>query len=142
MTAVRLRARAELRRRWRGWLGLALLIGLVGGLVTGVAAGARRTDTAYERLQDRSAPADLLVLDTQRVHLVPAVRIVSAWIHNGQPNDIESVMIDGQFVMRDRTITTVDEAAIIAEADKVGKRVWAAVEKAGAITIPRLPRPK
>ncbi len=86
--------------------------------------------------------ADLLVLDTQRVHLVPAVRIVSAWIHNGQPNDIESVMIDGQFVMRDRTITTVDEAAIIAEADKVGKRVWAAVEKAGAITIPRLPRPK
>lgn len=86
--------------------------------------------------------ADLLVLDTQRVHLVPAVRIVSAWIHNGQPNDIESVMIDGQFVMRDRTITTVDEAAIIAEADKVGKRVWAAVEKAGAITIPRLPRPQ
>ena len=86
--------------------------------------------------------ADLLVLDTQRVHLVPAVRIVSAWIHNGQPNDIESVMIDGQFVMRDRKITTVDEAAIIAEADKVGKRVWAAVEKAGAITIPRLPRPK
>jgi hypothetical protein len=35
-----------------------------------------------------------------------------------------------------------DEAAIIAEADTVGKRVWAAVEKAGAITIPRLPRPK
>jgi 5-methylthioadenosine/S-adenosylhomocysteine deaminase len=86
--------------------------------------------------------ADLLVLDTQRIHIVPAVRIVSAWIHNGQPNDIESVMIDGRFVMRDRKITTVDEAAIIAEADKVGKRVWAAVEKAGAITIPRLPRPK
>lgn len=86
--------------------------------------------------------ADLLVLDTQRIHIVPAVRIVSAWIHNGQPNDIESVMIDGQFVMRDRKITTVDEAAIIAEADKVGRRVWDAVEKAGAITIPRLPRPK
>ncbi len=86
--------------------------------------------------------ADLLVLDTQRVHLVPAVRIVSAWIHNGQPNDIESVMIDGQFVMRDRKITTVDEAAIIAEADKVGRRVWDAVQKAGPITIPRLPRPR
>ena len=54
--------------------------------------------------------ADLLVLDTQRVHIVPAVRIVSAWIHNGQPSDIESVMIDGRFVMRDRKILTVDEA--------------------------------
>lgn len=64
MAAVRLRARAELRVRWRGWLGLALLIGLVGGLVTGLAAGARRTETAYQRLQEHSAPADLLVLDT------------------------------------------------------------------------------
>ena len=86
--------------------------------------------------------ADILVLDTQRVHLVPAVRIVSAWIHNGQPSDIESVMIDGQFVMRDRKITTVDEAAIIAEADKVGKRVWDQVQKASPIVVPRLPRPR
>ncbi|MCC7124455.1 MAG: amidohydrolase family protein, partial [Acidobacteria bacterium] len=85
--------------------------------------------------------ADILVLDTQRVHLVPAVRIVSAWIHNGQPNDIESVMIDGRFVMRDRKITTVDEAAIIAEANKVGKRVWGEVQKASPIVVPRLPRP-
>ena len=34
--------------------------------------------------------ADILVLDTRRPHLVPAGRIVSAWIHNGQPSDIES----------------------------------------------------
>jgi cytosine/adenosine deaminase-related metal-dependent hydrolase len=86
--------------------------------------------------------ADLLVVDTQKVYLVPAVRIVSAWIHNGQPGDIESVMIDGRFVMRDHKITTVDEPAIIAEATKVGKRVWAEVQKGGAIKVPRLPRPR
>jgi cytosine/adenosine deaminase-related metal-dependent hydrolase len=81
--------------------------------------------------------ADLIVLDTQRVHLVPALRIVSAWIHNGQPSDIESVMVDGQFVMRDRKILTVDEARVIADADKVGKRVWAKVQEAGPIAVPR-----
>jgi cytosine/adenosine deaminase-related metal-dependent hydrolase len=86
--------------------------------------------------------ADILVLDTQRVHIVPAVRIVSAWIHNGQGSDIESVMVDGRFVMRDRKILTVDEPRIIAEADKVGRRVWDAVQKAGPIQIPRLPRPR
>jgi 5-methylthioadenosine/S-adenosylhomocysteine deaminase len=86
--------------------------------------------------------ADLLVLDTQRIHIVPAVRIISAWIHNGQPNDIESVMIDGRFVMRDRRMTTVDEAAIVAQANAVGRRVWDQVQKARAIRIPRLPRPK
>ena len=86
--------------------------------------------------------ADFLVVDTQRVHIVPAVRIVSAWIHNGQPGDIESVMIDGRFVMRDRKITTVDEAALVAEASRIGRRVWDAVQKAGPIAVPRLPRPR
>jgi cytosine/adenosine deaminase-related metal-dependent hydrolase len=80
--------------------------------------------------------ADLLVVDTQRAHLVPAGRIVSAWIHNGQPSDIESVMVDGQFIMRDRKVQTLDEAAIVADADKVGRRVWNQVKAGGAIAVP------
>jgi cytosine/adenosine deaminase-related metal-dependent hydrolase len=84
--------------------------------------------------------ADLLVVDTQRAHLVPAGRFLSAWIHNGQPSDIESVMIDGQFVMRDRKVLTVDEPSIVAEADRVGKRVWERVLAAGPLTIPGRPR--
>src|SRR5262245_47988880 len=80
--------------------------------------------------------ADLLVVDTLHAHLVPAGRIVSALIHNGQPADIESVMIDGQFVMRDRKVQTLDETAIVAEADKVGRRIWKQVQAAGPIDIP------
>ncbi len=84
--------------------------------------------------------ADLLVVDTLRAHLVPAGRIVSAWIHNGQPSDIESVMIDGQFVMRNRKVLTMDEDRIIAEADRVGRRIWDRVKAAGPIAIPGRPR--
>jgi 5-methylthioadenosine/S-adenosylhomocysteine deaminase len=84
--------------------------------------------------------ADLNVLDTRRAHLVPAMRIVSAWIHNGQPSDIESVMIDGQFVMRNRKILTVDEDSIVTEADKVGRRIWSQVLAAGPVPVPRLSR--
>ncbi len=80
--------------------------------------------------------ADLLVLDTQRAHLVPAGRIVSAWIHNGQPSDIESVMVDGQFIMRNRKVLTLDEDSIIAEADRVGRRIWRQVEAAGPVRVP------
>ncbi len=86
--------------------------------------------------------ADLLVVDTLRAHLVPAGRIVSAWIHNGQPADIESVMIDGQFVMRSGKVLTLDEGSIIAEADKVGRRIWGQVKAAGPITIPGRPLQK
>ena len=64
---------------------------------------------------------------------MPAGRFVSAWIHNGQPSDIESVMIDGRFVMRDRRVLTLDEPAIVGEADRVSKRIW---KQVGAVAIP------
>lgn len=80
--------------------------------------------------------ADIIVLDTQRPHLVPAGRILSAWLHNGQTSDVESVLVDGEFIMRDRRILTVDEESILAEASRVGKRVWAEVEAAGPVEPP------
>lgn len=82
--------------------------------------------------------ADLMVINTQRPHLVPAGRILSAFIHNGQPSDIESVMVDGAFVMRDRKVLTMDETTLVAEADKVGRRIWTQVKAAGPIPVPRL----
>ena len=86
--------------------------------------------------------ADLLVVDTLRPYLVPAGRIVSAVIHSGHPADIESVMIDGQFVMRKGKVLTMDEDAIIKEADAVGRRVWGKVLEGGPLNVPRLPRPR
>lgn len=89
---------------------------------------------------DVGKKADIIVLDTQRAHLVPAGRILSAWINNGQPSDVESVLVDGEFVMREHEILTVDEPALIAEADRVGRRVWSEVEAASPVIVPRLPR--
>jgi cytosine/adenosine deaminase-related metal-dependent hydrolase len=84
--------------------------------------------------------ADVLIVDTLRAHLVPAGRILSALVHSGHPDDIESVMIDGQFVMRDHRVLTMDEDRIIREADAVGRRIWSEVLEAGPLTVPRLPR--
>jgi hypothetical protein len=50
MATVWMRLRADMRARWRVMLGLALLLGLVGGAALTAAAGARRTETAYPRL--------------------------------------------------------------------------------------------
>ncbi|MGH3272383.1 MAG: FtsX-like permease family protein [Trebonia sp.] len=61
MTPVWLVVRAGLRARWRSWLVLAVLTGLAGGIITAVAAGARRTDAAYPALVAWSRPPDDLV---------------------------------------------------------------------------------
>jgi len=84
--------------------------------------------------------ADLIVVDTRRAHLVPAGRFLSAWVHNGQSGDVESTMVDGRFVMRDRKVLTMDEAGILSEAEKVGKRVWDQVLAASPLKIPGRPR--
>jgi ABC-type antimicrobial peptide transport system permease subunit len=61
MTAALAFLRAGLRNGWRGWLGLALIVGLFGGAVESAAAGARRTDSAYPLLVTWSKAPDVLI---------------------------------------------------------------------------------
>jgi len=61
MAAVWMVFRSEVRRRWRAWLALALLVGLFGAIVLAAVAGARRTDSAYPRLLGWSKAPNLLV---------------------------------------------------------------------------------
>jgi len=42
--------------------------------------------------------------------------------------------------MRDRKILTVDESALVAEADTVGKRIWSQVLASGPLAVPGRPR--
>ena len=68
--------------------------------------------------------ADLFVVDLLRPHLVPSLRVVSAFVHNGQPADIAAVMVDGNWVMRDGKVLTMDEADVVRRAEAVGHAVW------------------
>ena len=61
MRAVIFLLRRSSRTSWRAWLALALLVGLVGGVVLTAAAGARRTDTAYTRLERSINAPDVLI---------------------------------------------------------------------------------
>lgn len=62
MAAVGLRFWTELTRRWRTWLGLAVVIGVVAGIVLTLVAGARRTDSAYRRFLGAERAYDVLVI--------------------------------------------------------------------------------
>jgi cytosine/adenosine deaminase-related metal-dependent hydrolase len=68
--------------------------------------------------------ADLFLVDTRRPHLVPTLRIVSAFVHNGQAGDIEAVMVDGRWLMRQGRVLTIDEADVVARAEEIARRLW------------------
>src|SRR5207247_144188 len=51
----------DLRARWRAWIALAVLVGLFGGTVIAAAAGARRTDSSYQRFLRWAKAPDFLV---------------------------------------------------------------------------------
>ena len=59
-----------------------------------------------------------------RAHLVPNLRIVSAFVHNGKPGDISDVMVDGRWLMRDGRVLTIDEEDIVRRAEEVGHAAW------------------
>jgi 5-methylthioadenosine/S-adenosylhomocysteine deaminase len=69
--------------------------------------------------------ADLVMLRTGRAHLAPFLRAVAVFVHQGQAADIDDVMVDGAWVMRDRVVLTMDEARVVREAEEIAGRAWA-----------------
>ena len=55
------RFRATFLRRWPGYLALAVLIGLAGGVALASLIGARRTESSYPQFLASTNPSDLLV---------------------------------------------------------------------------------
>jgi cytosine/adenosine deaminase-related metal-dependent hydrolase len=70
------------------------------------------------------AKADLIMIRTDRPHLAPLMRLVSGFVHQGQGADVQSVMVDGSWIMRDGEVLTMDEAGIVQEAERIGRRAW------------------
>jgi 5-methylthioadenosine/S-adenosylhomocysteine deaminase len=61
--------------------------------------------------------ADVIVVNLDSLHSTPHARdLVSALVYSAQPNDVQSVLIDGEIVMKDRELITLDENAIFADA--------------------------
>jgi cytosine/adenosine deaminase-related metal-dependent hydrolase len=69
--------------------------------------------------------ADILLLDATEPHMTPAPDPVSAVVHQAQGHEVDTVICDGEVVMRDRAVTTLDESRIVEEARETAADVLA-----------------
>jgi cytosine/adenosine deaminase-related metal-dependent hydrolase len=68
--------------------------------------------------------ADIILIDLRKPHLTPALRVVSCFVHQGLPSDVEAVMVDGRWIMREGRVLTMDEAAIVADGERIARAAW------------------
>ena len=57
--------------------------------------------------------ADLIIVDTTAAHFQPIHDVVAALVWCAEPGDVRDVMVDGRWLMRERELLTVDEAAVL-----------------------------
>ena len=63
--------------------------------------------------------ADVTIISLNRLHSTPRpADIISAIVYSVQACDVETVIIDGELVMRDRELLTLDEREVIEEATR------------------------
>ncbi len=63
--------------------------------------------------------ADVIVVRLESSHSSPRPKeIASALVYSAQSSDVKAVIIDGEIVMRDGKLLTVDEKVVIAEANR------------------------
>jgi 5-methylthioadenosine/S-adenosylhomocysteine deaminase len=72
--------------------------------------------------------ADVILLNLDTLHSSPYSDPISAVVYSAQSSDVKSVIISGELLMKDRELLTLDEDAVLKEANQERK---ALMERAG-----------
>jgi len=67
--------------------------------------------------------ADIIIIDYWKPHLTPMLNPITHIVYAAQGQDVDTVIIDGKLIMKNRKILTVDEEKILEEAEKRGLNV-------------------
>ncbi|MGH9943987.1 MAG: 5'-deoxyadenosine deaminase [Pyrinomonadaceae bacterium] len=62
--------------------------------------------------------ADLCIVRLDRLHTTPAPDVISTLVYAATAADVQTVIIDGRIVLRDRELLTLDQGDVIREAEE------------------------
>ncbi len=67
--------------------------------------------------------ADLIVIDTHKPHLTPMYHPVSHLVYSVTGSDVKHTIINGEIVMEDRRLLTLNVADVMADAAEIARRI-------------------
>jgi 5-methylthioadenosine/S-adenosylhomocysteine deaminase len=104
-------------------------VGSVLKMATIEAARAIGLDSRIGSLE-KGKEADLIILDTHKPHLVPMYNPISQIVYSAKGSDVRDVMVAGRMLVRDRSLTSLDQDDILNKV-KILSRKIAAFSKTG-----------
>jgi 5-methylthioadenosine/S-adenosylhomocysteine deaminase len=67
--------------------------------------------------------ADLILMDMNKLHFTPSHEIANLLVYAATGQDVDTVIIDGEIVMRGRELRTIDEEKVMANAKERTKKL-------------------
>ena len=67
--------------------------------------------------------ADIIIVDFQKPHLYPRTNIVSHLVYSVKASDVDTAIIDGNVIMRNRRVLTMDEPTVLQKSQEVYKSI-------------------
>jgi 5-methylthioadenosine/S-adenosylhomocysteine deaminase len=72
---------------------------------------------------EKGMKADLILLDLSEPHMTPRYDILANIVYAGQSSDVLTVIVDGNIIMEDREIKTVNEQEVLEQCRTIAQRL-------------------
>ncbi len=67
--------------------------------------------------------ADIIIIDTEKAHYYPKYNAKSSLVYSSNSEDVETVIIDGRIIMKDKEVLTMDEERILFDAQEWAEKL-------------------
>ncbi|MEA2089380.1 MAG: amidohydrolase [Thermoproteota archaeon] len=67
--------------------------------------------------------ADIIIVNFEKPHLYPKTSIISHLVYSAKASDVDTTIVDGKVLMKNRKVKTMNEASVLKEAQKAYENI-------------------
>ena len=67
--------------------------------------------------------ADMILINLDQPHMTPRYDLIANLVYAGKASDVDTVIIDGNIVMENRQLVTIDEKKVLHQCREIARRL-------------------